>query len=176
LTSSKFVNHPLGSSSVQGRLILTFFAKRLNCESEIYPSLYEAEEQWVMVTSRKASCHGPKRWSRNGSTSRANQKIFTQTTWTEVKVVEIGGTMSLKERKHALSVKAKLVSLQSLINHALSSFFHSLFLIKKNGVQRLGAKGTAEEPDETNSMSIHRLIILGIFLFLLILVSFFFFI
>jgi hypothetical protein len=149
LTSSKFVNHPLGSSSVQGRLILTFFAKRLNCESEIYPSLYEAEEQWVMVTSRKASCHGPKRWSRNGSTSRANQKIFTQTTWTEVKVVEIGGTMSLKERKHALSVKAKL---------------------------RLGAKGTAEEPDETNSMSIHRLIILGIFLFLLILVSFFFFI
>jgi len=33
---------------------LTFFAKRLNCESEIYPSLYEAEEQWVMVTSRKA--------------------------------------------------------------------------------------------------------------------------
>jgi hypothetical protein len=94
----------------------------------------------------------------------------------QVKVVEIGGTMSLKERKHALSVKAKLVSLQSLINHALSSFFHSLFLIKKNGVQRLGAKGTAEEPDETNSMSIHRLIILGIFLFLLILVSFFFFI
>jgi hypothetical protein len=67
----------------------------------------------------------------------------------QVKVVEIGGTMSLKERKHALSVKAKL---------------------------RLGAKGTAEEPDETNSMSIHRLIILGIFLFLLILVSFFFFI
>ncbi|XP_028087083.1 type I inositol polyphosphate 5-phosphatase 4-like isoform X1 [Camellia sinensis] len=65
-----------------------------------------------MGTPRKASFHGPRPWSRNGSISRASQKISMQTT-SFSKVVMKNGVTTQRGR-HAISRKAKQVQHQTI--------------------------------------------------------------